>query len=311
MKGKQLIVYCLFICFLNIISNFRNTYVEGLTLRDHKNFVSSICVLENGALICTGSNDATVCVYAVGSLVPLAVLKGHTSTVCTLVAGLEANTLLSGSWDKTARLWSIAGFGPSSSITFVGHEAAVWAVATMKKTGQYVTASADKTICFWSAHGEKLKVLKGHTDCVRGLIGLDDGSLISCGNDAVIKYWNEDGECIKELHGHGNYIYSISLNLTAGADVFATGGEDSTLRLWSLSKGELGSAIVLPAQSVWSVACLANGDIVTGTSDGVVRVFTKDPTRFATEEIQTSFNLAVSTRVLESQAELGGIKVNE
>lgn len=288
----------------------RNTFVENLTLRDHKNFISAVCVLEGGNLICTGSNDATICVYSVGNLVPLAVLKGHTSTVCALAPGLDANTLLSGSWDKTARLWLIAGFGPSTSITFVGHEAAVWAVTSVKSE-QYVTGSADKTICFWNKHGEKLKVLKGHTDCVRGLIGMADGSLISCGNDAIIKYWSADGECVKEFHGHGNYIYSIAMNYGTGSDLFVTGGEDSTLRMWSLSSGEVGGAILLPAQSVWAVACLANGDIVTGTSDGVVRVFTKDKTKMASDTIQSSFALAVSTRIMESKSELGGIKVNE
>lgn len=282
-------------------------YVETLTLRDHKNFVAAICVLEGGNLICTGSNDATICVYAVGNVVPLATLRGHTGTVCALTAGLEPNTLLSGSWDKTARLWTIAGFGPSSSITMVGHEAAVWAVTSAGE--YYVTGSADKTISYWNQHGERVKVLKGHTDCVRGVVGLADGQLLSVANDATIKLWSPAGECVREYHGHGNYIYSIAMN---GADLFVTGGEDSTLRMWSLTSGAaVGEPILLPAQSVWAVACLANGDIVTGTSDAVVRVFTRDPARVAVETVQNAYAVSVQSRTLEAQSELGGIKVNE
>ena len=193
----------------------------------------------------------------------------------------------------------------------VGHEAAVWAVATLPTKGQYVTGSADKNIFFWNKNGEQLKVLKGHTDCVRGLIGMPNGGLISCGNDAIIKYWSEDGDCVREFHGHSNYIYTISSNAFMGEDYFVTGGEDSTLRMWSLASGALGEAIVLPAQSVWAVTCLANGDIVTGTSDGVVRVFTRDASRVAPEQIQDNYNVAVSARLLKSKDELGGIKVNE
>lgn len=286
-------------------------YVEGLTLSDHKNFVSAVCVLEDGALICTGSNDRTICVYALGNTVPLATLRGHTDTVCSLTPGIEPNTLVSGSWDKTARVWTIAGFGPSSSIALVGHEAAVWAVTTIASSKQFVTGSADKTICFWNMCGEKIKVLKGHTDCVRGLVGLSDGGLISCANDAIIKYWNADGDCLTDLHGHGNYIYSIALNRSLGADVCVTGGEDSTIRMWSKETGELGGPIVLPAQSVWSVTCLQNGDIVTGSSDGVVRVFTMDKERYASEVVQSAYEVAVRSRQVEANAELGGIKVNE
>lgn len=195
-------------------------------------------------------------------------------------------------------------------MALVGHSAAVWAVLSLPK-GQYVTGSADKDIFFWNRNGEKLKVLKGHKDCVRSLIGLSSGGLLSCGNDAVIKYWTEDGECIREFEGHSNYIYSIALNRFLGPDVFVSVGEDSTLRMWSVENGAAGKPIVLPAQSIWTVACLANGDIVTGSSDGVVRVFTLDQERVAPAQMIANFNEAVNSRVAQAALELGGIKVNE
>lgn len=190
-----------------------------------------------------------------------------------------------------------------------GHEAAVWSVCALK-SGKYVTGSADKSIIFWNSSGEKLKVLKGHKDCVRALLSLPNDSIISASNDATIKFWNEDGECVKELYGHTNYIYSMAFNYQLGDSVFVTGGEDSTLRMWNFD-GELGEAITLPAQSVWAVTCLKNGDIVTGTSDGIVRIFTKDPNRFADEQTTAAFNTAVETRAAEANATLGGVKVNE
>lgn len=189
-----------------------------------------------------------------------------------------------------------------------GHEAAVWSVCSLKSGEKFVTGSADRSIIYWNKKGEKLKVLKGHNDCVRALLSLSNDSIISASNDAIIKIWNEDGECIKELQGHTNYIYTIAFHLSE--NVFVSGGEDSTLRMWS-ADGELGNAMMLPAQSVWAVACLKNGDIVTGTSDGVVRIFTKDPNRYADEKTLASYTVAVEARARDVKLSLGGVKVNE
>lgn len=222
--------------------------------------------------------------------------------------GHSPRTLISGSWDQTARIWNNLDVN-ASSIELKGHDAAVWAVATLN-SGKYATGSADKTIFIWNAKGEKLVVLKGHTDCIRGLVALDDGSLLSCSNDATIRHWSDTYDFLREFHGHSNYIYTIALNPALG-DAFVTGSEDNTIRLWSISKGALGESLTLPVQSVWSVACTPSGDIVAGSSDGVIRVFSKEPARIATPDVLAAFEVAVQTRQTEQSKELGGVKVND
>lgn len=285
-----------------------SSFSEGSTLSDHTNFISAVLYLEEEKWICTASNDSTICLYIFGNISPFATLKGHTGTVCCLSRGFGAQTLLSGSWDKTARVWEISENMPPTSLELKGHDAAVWAVATVPN-GRYVTGSADKNIFMWNTKGEKVLVIKGHNDCVRGLIGLPNNGLLSCGNDAVIKLWNEDGECIRDYHGHGNYIYGIALG--PDGDKFVTCGEDSSIRLWSIEKGADGDALMIPAQSVWAVTFLVNGDIVSGSSDGVVRVFTADSNRATDEASQSAFIASVETRKAEQLKELGGVKVND
>jgi phospholipase A-2-activating protein len=46
-----------------------------------------------------------------------------------------------------------------------------------------ITAGADKTVRLWE-NGKQVAVLKGHTDCVRGLCRLPNGLFASCANDA-------------------------------------------------------------------------------------------------------------------------------
>ncbi|XP_055612455.1 phospholipase A-2-activating protein [Uranotaenia lowii] len=285
-------------------------YTETETLRQHSNYVGAVLVIEENDWICTASNDGTICVYKYPSAMePLVVLKGHTSTVCALAKGNAANVLISGSWDKSAKIWTDVG-ASLASLTLIGHEAAVWAVARLA-SGKYATGSADKTIFIWNEKGEKLVVLKGHKDCVRGLCSLPKGGFLSCANDATIRYWSESYECVKEFHGHTNYIYSIARSDFWGEDVFISSGEDSTIRMWSLKDGALGDVLQLPAQSVWSVAGLRNGDIVAGSSDAMVRVFSSNADRQAPQDVQDAFKLSVDVRMQESSKQLGGMNVND
>lgn len=126
--------------------------------------------------------------------------------MCCLAKGLAANSFLSGSWDNTAKYW-LPTESEISKITFSGHTAAVWSVLQLQN-GNFVTASADKSINIWSQVGHILKKIQGHTDCVRGLADFPElERFVSVSNDASIKVWLYSGENVDTYYGHTNYIY--------------------------------------------------------------------------------------------------------
>lgn len=88
-----------------------------------------------------------------------------------------------------------------------------------------------------------------------------------------------------------------------------TSDEDRTVRVWQ--NGTNIETFHLPAQSVWSVDCLTNGDIVTGSSDGVVRIFTQDENRYADQLTLNQFDEEVEALNRQSLQEIGGYKVSE
>ncbi|GBP48926.1 Phospholipase A-2-activating protein [Eumeta japonica] len=210
------------------------------------------------------------------------------------------------SWDFTAKVWNVNE--TQAPLTLKGHQAAVWNIIELGN-GIYATASADKTIILWSKGGQQIKTLTGHTDCVRALTIASPETFLSCANDASIKLWTNKGECLNTYYGHSNYIYSIVMNPSIGDGWFASCGEDASVRLWK--NGECLRVINLPATTVWSVACLSNGDIVTGSSDGVIRVFTKDLNRYASETVLKQYEDEVEKMQAASQQEIGGFKVSE
>lgn len=281
-----------------------NGFCEGMAFGGHSNFISAVCVLPPSdqfphGLILTGSNDKTILAYDLESPQPRYKLTGHEDTVCSLAAG-KFGTVISASWDKTARVW----LGEKCVLHLKGHEAAVWCVALIPTGGFMLTGSADKTIRLWKT-GVTERTFRGHEDCVRGLVVLNPQEFLSCSNDFSIRRWMVSGECAATYYGHTGYVYAVAC-LPNGRD-FVSCGEDRTLRVWE--DENLVQTITHPTQSVWTVCVLQNGDIATGGSDGVIRVFTKDPALVADAEELVAFEESVAKTAIPAQ--IGDIKTDD
>ncbi|XP_023235769.1 phospholipase A-2-activating protein-like isoform X2 [Centruroides sculpturatus] len=277
-------------------NNNEVNYSEAHCMIGMTKYVSSVCALPPSdqypfGLILAGCNDCAIYGFSIDSPQPVYKLLGHAGTVCSLSAG-NYGTVLSGSWDKTAKIW----LGQQCTVTLEGHQAAVWAVQILPEQGLMLTASADKTIRMWRS-GKCEKIFTGHTDCVRGLAVLSTREFLSCSSDATIRHWHITGECLNIYYGHTNYIYSICV--MPGNEGFVTCGEDRTVRLWR--DGECYQVMRLPANSVWAVACLQNGDIVAGASDGTARIFTHHSELQASPEEQLRLEDEVSKSILPAQ----------
>ena len=185
-----------------------------------------------------------------------------------------------------ARLWEVGKWGESTVLQ--GHTASVWAVLAFDEN-TIITGCADNQIRVYNISGGTSPVRSIQApEVVRALCRLPSdhpsgAQFASAGNDAVIRLWTITGKQVAELHGHENFIYSLAVLPNGG---IVSAGEDRTVRVWE--NNQCIQTITHPAISVWSVAvCKENGDIVTGASDKLARVFTRDQSRYATEtEIQ-------------------------
>ena len=74
-----------------------------------------------------------------------------------------------------------------------------------------------------------------------------------------------------------------------------------------ISDGECAQVIIHPAISVWTVSTMPNSDIITGCSDGIVRVFSNSEDRWASEVDRKAFEDQVSNQALPSQ-QVGDVK---
>ncbi|XP_026990269.2 phospholipase A-2-activating protein [Tachysurus fulvidraco] len=282
-------------------------FIEMHCMNGHTNYVSCVCIISPNetyphGLIATGSNDNNICIFSMDRPDPLLTLRGHNNTVCSLSAG-NFGTLLSGSWDTTAKVW----LNNRCMMTLQGHTQAVLAVVILPEQGLMLTGSADKTIKLWRA-GRCERTYSGHEDCVRGLAVLSSLEFLSCSNDTSIRRWTVKGECVQVYHSHTDFIYSLAV-LPNGQDFIST-GEDGSVRVWK--NGECAQAICLPAQSVWCCCVLQNRDIVFGGSDGTIRVFTENEERVASAQDLQAFEEELSKRTIDPKmVDLGDIKIEE
>ncbi|CAD0091551.1 unnamed protein product [Aureobasidium mustum] len=240
---------------------------------------------------------------------PERLLIGHANNVCSLDASADGDTLVSGGWDTQARVWSISKGECTAELK--GHDAAVWAVLVYDdKT--VITGCADKTIRIFSLGGKLLQTIPGLPDVVRALCKLPAGhpsgaAFASAGNDQVIRLWTIDGIEVAQLHGHTSFIYALAV--LHNGDLVSS-GEDRTVRVW---KGtECIQTITHPAISVWAVSvCPETNDIVTGASDKIIRVFSRDPSRHADAEALHAFDESVSSSSIPQQTASEGQQINK
>lgn len=167
------------------------------TLEGHNGWVTSLATSAGQPnLLLSASRDKTLISWKLTGDdqkfgVPVKSFKGHSHIVedCTLTE--NGAYALSGSWDKTLRLWDVAT--GETFQTFVGHKGDVMSVAIDKKASMIISGSRDKSIKVWSIKGDCLATLIGHNDWVsqvRIANSSDDDdkvTVISAGNDKMVK----------------------------------------------------------------------------------------------------------------------------
>ena len=237
-------------------------------------------------------------------------LIGHAHNVCALDISLKGTYLVSGGWDGQAHVWNPSKW--ETELMLGGHEGmAVWGVVAFDDN-TVVTGCADKNIRIFdlreSTSGEAMPRSTIYTpDVVRALCRVPRGhpsgaDIASASNDGIVRLWKLNGQQVGELHGHESFVYSLA-SLPSGELVSA--GEDRTVRIWRGS--ECVQTITHPAISVWTVSVnQETGDIVSGSSDGVARVFTRRLDQTADAQTLKEFDDSVKTSSIPQQ-QLGGI----
>lgn len=201
---------------------------------------------------------------------------GHSDDVRAVAFSPDGRFLLTGSVDRTARLWDAEKGTPFAVLD--GHSNGVTSVAFSPDGSRVATASGgtfDSTARLYDVVAEsELNVLRGHTGKIVMVRFSPDGRrLLSASADGTARLWDVGTarEC-KPLAGHDKPLTSAIFSPDGSR--IATGSQDGTARLWDGASGE--PVAVMPGhdKGVSSLAFSPDGRLLlAGSLDGQVRLW--------------------------------------
>lgn len=173
------------------------------------------------------------------------ILTGHSHSVRAISANQD--TLVSGSYDNTVRVWRISTGQTIHRLT--GHTMKVYSVVLDHKRDRCISGSMDNFVKIWSIDtGACLFTLEGHTSLV-GLLDLHDERLVSAAADSTLRIWDPgNGQCKSTLSAHTGAITCFQHD---GQKVIS--GSDRTLKLWNIKTGECLKDLLVDLSGVWQV----------------------------------------------------------
>jgi len=123
----------------------------------------------------------------------IAVLSGHTEGVPSLTFSPDGASLVSGSYDKTIKLWDIQTGGVVK--TFQGHTNYVMSVSISPNCTMIASACLNKTIRLWDIQTGKCHCVIQQENFVEYVhfFPLDPHHFISITDDGKVQEWNIDG----------------------------------------------------------------------------------------------------------------------
>jgi len=190
--------------------------------------------LENREEIPTEENEVTD--WKVGK--PFRSLRGHSHFVSSLSISNDSKYVVSGSWDKTLRLWDLNTM--TTRQIFSGHEKDVLAVAFSQDNRMIFSGGMDKTLRFWNTKGENKYVSKefnGWVSCITHVKKEKDSSLLAVGSwDSKVRIFDSEMVANRSIEAQDYAVVSMASD--DDGDFLFVGQKNGSIKIWNMANDQ-------------------------------------------------------------------------
>lgn len=237
--------------------------------------ISSVVALSSK--IVAGSTNGIVSVWNISNGEIIATWQAHAESVNSVAVTPDEQLVVSGSDDKTIKIWKLPQNKNTTEITLVrtltGHSDVVDTVAIAPNSQILASGSWDRTIKIWNlATGELLQTLEGHSGLVNAIAISPDGQFLASGSkDNTIKLWNlSTGQLVRTIET--NSLSVLSVVFSPDSQILASSSSDGIINLWNVPTGELVRTLKGHLDGVWSIAIAPDGQtLISGSWDQTIK----------------------------------------
>ncbi|KAH6770087.1 MOS4-associated complex 3A [Perilla frutescens var. hirtella] len=208
--------------------------------RTNKPGILSMDILYSKDLIATAGADSNAVVFDRSSGQVVSTLSGHSKKVTSVKFAAEGELVVTGSADKTVRVWRGSEGGDFDCRHILkDHTAEVQAVTIHATNKYFVTASLDNTWCFYDlASGLCLTQVEDTSGSAEGYTSAafhPDGLILGTGTSgALVKIWDVKSQAnVARFDGHIGAVTAISFS--ENGYFLATAAQDG-VKLWDLRR---------------------------------------------------------------------------
>lgn len=215
--------------------------IEPIQKRSGLNaIIRVIAVTPDNKYVLSESEDHKIEIWNIEHNKQEGILIGHKGSISSIA--INAKMVVSGSYDKTLRIWDLANFKERLCLKSEWH----WITAViLSHDGECIIAGSENgKVILWKTQelsfGASLKpemILETHRDRVSSLaITSDNNQIVSGSKDGTIKICNLSTRETKELGRHKKGVNAVSLSQDNQKLISVS--EDGVLKVWDLQKNK-------------------------------------------------------------------------